>query len=220
MYECGSAVAQSTDIPQKGASHETGNATPQTHDDNFESPTRAKVVGGPRCSDSRDRQGERGSFSSRIGWHGGRDDYAPRARGTGGPGLLPQDPRGVPMGGAPRLGLYRDQKVRVVHPRLRGPHGEIPLPTSGKLRERQAFSDALLAEALRGLPAQKYQETVVEAAQAFGVSAIAVSTHLIETTTQKLKALKERSLKDFTPFALFLDTIHRGGGRLRGCPRD
>ena len=51
----------------------------------------------------------------------------------------------------------------------------------------------------------------MEAAQAFGVSATAVSTHLIEATTQKLKTFTERSLKDFTPFAVFLDTIHRGG---------
>lgn len=27
----------------------------------------------------------------------------------------------------------------------------------------------------------------------------------------KLAAIRKRSLKDFTPFALFLDTIHRGG---------
>ncbi len=79
------------------------------------------------------------------------------------------------------------------------------------LKERQAFSEELLGKALRGLSAQKYKETVVEAAQAFGVSPTAVSNHLIEATTQKLKDFKERSLDDFPPFALFLDTIHRGG---------
>ena len=30
-------------------------------------------------------------------------------------------------------------------------------------------------------------------------------------TTKKLKEFQERSLADFTPFAVFLDTIHRGG---------
>ncbi len=49
------------------------------------------------------------------------------------------------------------------------------------------------------------------AAQAFGVSPSAVSQHLVEATTQKLKDFKERALTDFTPFALFLATIHRGG---------
>ena len=128
-----------------------------------------------------------------------------------GPDYCPKIPGVYKWAGQPGSVYIGDQKVRVVHPRLRGPHGEIPLPTSGTLRERRAFSDALLAKALRGLSAQKYQETVVEAAQAFGVSATAVSTHLIEATTQKLKTFTERSLKDFTPFAVFLDTIHRGG---------
>jgi len=128
-----------------------------------------------------------------------------------GPDYCPKIPGVYKWAGQPGSVYIGDQKVRVVHPRLRGPHGEIPLPTYGKLRERRAFSDALLAKALRGLSAQKYQETVVEAAQAFGVSATAVSTHLIEATTQKLKTFTERSLKDFTPFAVFLDTIHRGG---------
>ena len=128
-----------------------------------------------------------------------------------GPDYCPKIPGVYKWAGQPGSVYIGDQKVRVVHPRLRGPHGEIPLPTYGTLRERRAFSDALLAKALRGLSAQKYQETVVEAAQAFGVSATAVSTHLIEATTQKLKTFTERSLKDFTPFAVFLDTIHRGG---------
>lgn len=104
-----------------------------------------------------------------------------------------------------------DQKVPVMRPRLRGPAGEIPLQTYLKLKERGAFSEALLGKVLRGLSAQQYRETVVAAAQAFGVSPTAVSQHLIEVTTQKLKDFKERSLADFTPFALFLDTIHRGG---------
>ncbi|MCH8041143.1 MAG: transposase [Nitrospinae bacterium] len=128
-----------------------------------------------------------------------------------GPDYCPKIPGVYKWAGQPGSVYIGDQKVRVVHPRLRGSHGEIPLPTYGKLRERRAFSDALLAKALRGLSAQKYQETVVEAAQAFGVSATAVSTHLIEATTQKLKTFTERSLEDFTPFAVFLDTIHRGG---------
>jgi len=126
-------------------------------------------------------------------------DYCPKTRGV------------YKWAGQPGSVFIGDQKVRVMHPRLRGPHGEIPLPTYRKLRARRAFSEELLGKVLRGLSAQKYQETVVEAAQAFGVSPTAVSTHLIEATTQKLKTFKERSLKDFTPFAVFLDTIHRGG---------
>ncbi len=99
----------------------------------------------------------------------------------------------------------------VMRPRLRGPGGEIPLATHGTLKARGPFSEALPGKLLRSLSAQTYRGTVVEAAQAFGVSPRAVSQHLVEATTQKLKDFKERALTDCTPFALFLDTIHRGG---------
>ena len=62
-----------------------------------------------------------------------------------------------------------DQKVRVNHPRLRSDMGEIPLPVYERLKEPGAFSEELLAKALRGLSAQKYRDTVVETANAFGV---------------------------------------------------
>jgi transposase-like protein len=64
---------------------------------------------------------------------------------------------------------------------------------------------------LAGLSARRYRETVVGAAEAFGVSPSAVSERLVEATSQKLKEFRERSLEDFAPFAVFLDTIHRGG---------
>jgi transposase-like protein len=52
---------------------------------------------------------------------------------------------------------------------------------------------------------------LVNAAQAFGVSPSGVSEHLVEATTARLKELRKRRLEAFAPFALFLDTIHRGG---------
>ncbi len=67
------------------------------------------------------------------------------------------------------------------------------MATYGKLKTRGPFSEALLGKLLRGLSAQKYRETGVEAAQAFGVSPSAVSQHLIEVTTQKLYEFKERT---------------------------
>ncbi|MEW5818423.1 MAG: transposase [Spirochaetota bacterium] len=104
-----------------------------------------------------------------------------------------------------------DQKVAVEHPRLRGPHGEIGLKSYQKLKEPDGFSEELLLKVMSGLSCRKYAETVVEAAQAFGVSASTVSRHIIEVTTKQLQEFKERSLSAFAPFAIFLDTIHRGG---------
>ena len=52
---------------------------------------------------------------------------------------------------------------------------------------------------------------MVEAANAFGVSASSVSRHIVSVTTKKLKEFKERDLSDFRTFAIFIDTIHRAG---------
>ncbi len=104
-----------------------------------------------------------------------------------------------------------DQKIRVAHPRLRGPQGEIELKSYGKLKSPEGFSEELLNKVLRGISCQKYSETVVEAAQAFGVSASAISQHIIAATSKQLHEFRERSLEGYVPFAIFLDTVHRGG---------
>jgi putative transposase len=105
-----------------------------------------------------------------------------------------------------------DQKVKVTRPRLRDVvWGEMPLPSYQRLKTPGQFSEELLEKLLRGVSAQKYEETVLDAAQAFGVSPSAISQKMVTLTAQKLKAFQERSLEDFKPFAIFLDTIHRGG---------
>jgi transposase-like protein len=104
-----------------------------------------------------------------------------------------------------------DQKVKAAHPRLRGPQGEIPLKSYQRLKGPEGFSEELLMKVMRGISCQKYSETVVEAAEAFGVSASSISRHIIEATTKQLQEFKHRSLSAFIPFAIFLDTIHRGG---------
>jgi len=113
------------------------------------------------------------------------------------------------QGGSVYIG---DQKIKkVARPRLRGPEGEIVLQSYRKLKEPGGFSDELLAKVLRGVSCRRYNETVTEAAEAFGVSAGAISAHIIKATTKKLREFKERSLSSFEPFAVFLDTVHRGG---------
>lgn len=104
-----------------------------------------------------------------------------------------------------------DQKVRVERPRLRGPDGEVKLRSYAQLRQSGAFSQELLEQALRGISAQKYEETVVGSAEAFGVSPSSISRHLVEATAAQLRAFRERDLSSFRAFAIFIDTIHRGG---------
>ena len=104
-----------------------------------------------------------------------------------------------------------DRKISVRHPRLRGPEGEIPLESYEALKKPGAFSEELLNKMLLGISARKYRETLMEAAGVFGVSSGTVSRHVVEATVQKLKEFKERVLSDIVPFAIFIDTIHRGG---------
>ena len=117
-----------------------------------------------------------------------------------------------------------DQKLAVEHPRLRGPEGEVGLRTYEQLKSRGGFSEELLAQVLRGMSARKYEETVTNAGKAFGVTPSSVSRHLVEATAKQLKqsrglfggtpsasASQERRLEVFSLFAMYLDTVHRGG---------
>ena len=78
------------------------------------------------------------------------------------------------------------------------------------LKQSGAFSEELLARALRGISGRRYGETVIDTASAFGVSASSVSRHFIEATAAKLKEFKERNLAGISVFAVFIDTVHRG----------
>lgn len=104
-----------------------------------------------------------------------------------------------------------DHKLKISKPRLRGPQGEITLPSYEKLKERGQFSGELLTKMMSGLSARRYEETVHNAANAFGVSPSSVSRHFVEATAKQLKQFLERSLAEFEPFAIMLDTVHRGG---------
>ena len=121
-----------------------------------------------------------------------------------------------------REGLYKwayqdgsiymgDRKIPVRHPRLRGEGGEIPLQSYEALKKPGIFSEEVLNKMLRGLSARKYRETLLETSHRFGVSPSTVSRHVVEMTTQKLQEFKERNLSGIRIFALFIDTIHRGG---------
>lgn len=102
------------------------------------------------------------------------------------------------------------QKVSIERPRLRRANQEVQLKSYEAMRQKEGFSEQLLAGALGGRSARRYRETLVNTAQAFGVSPSAISERLVEATTQNLKAFKERRLEDFNPFAVFIDTVHRG----------
>jgi putative transposase len=130
---------------------------------------------------------------------------------TAGPDYHPSTP-GLQKWASQRGSIYvGDQKIAVERPRLRSREGEVSLRTYEQLKQRGGFSEELLAQVLRGLSARKYEETVTEAGKALGVSPSSVSRHLVEATSKQLAEFKERRLDDLQLFAMYLDTVHRGG---------
>lgn len=126
-------------------------------------------------------------------------DYQPRKEGLY---KWASEPGSVLIGG---------QKVSLERPRLRRRDKEVRLKSYAAMQQTGNFSEELLGQALAGLSGRRYRETLVNSAQAFGVSPSVVSERLVEATAQRLKEFRERRLEDFAPFAVFLDTIHRGG---------
>lgn len=104
-----------------------------------------------------------------------------------------------------------DQKAKVRRPRIQGPDGEMPIPSYEKLKESGVFSDELMAKLMAGISGRQYKSTVTKAAEAFGVSPSSVSRHFVKASAKKLKDFVERDLSNFEPFAIMLDTVHRGG---------
>lgn len=128
-----------------------------------------------------------------------------------GPDYHPIDPRIRKWASQPGSVFIGGHKVKVEHPRLRGPEGERKLKSYEKLQDPSQFSEELLTKALRGLSGRKYRETVLETADCFGVSPSSVSRRLVQATTRKVKEFLERDLSSVDLFAVFLDTVHRGG---------
>lgn len=130
-----------------------------------------------------------------------------------GPDYSPQSPH-VRKWASEQGSVYiGDQKVKVQRPRVRDESTgcEIRLKSYEQMRQEGRFSEELLQKSLLGLSARRYKETVTEAASAFGVSSSSISRKIVDTTSEVLRSFKERDLSDFASFAIFLDTIHRGG---------
>lgn len=104
-----------------------------------------------------------------------------------------------------------DQKQKLRKPRAIRGGTEFVSPTYEKLKNSGVFSEELLAKLMAGISARQYKSTVTKATEAFGVSSSSVSRHFVKASAKKLKEFVERDLSKFEPFAILLDTVHRGG---------
>lgn len=112
------------------------------------------------------------------------------------------------QGGSVYLGK---SKVAVERPRLRGPQGEIHLQTYESLKKPDAFSEELLNQWLIGMSGRQYEQVVQSAVGVSGISPSSVSRKLIMAGAKRLEEFRERPLKDLALFAVYLDSVHRGG---------
>jgi hypothetical protein len=94
-----------------------------------------------------------------------------------------------------------------MHPRIRGPQGEISLESYAALKNQEHSQKELLQKVLRGISLQRYKETVIDSAHALELPPTSLSRHIVEVTAKKLAGFKERDLSSITPFAIFMDTI-------------
>lgn len=104
-----------------------------------------------------------------------------------------------------------DQKQKIQKPRAIRDGAEFVSPTYEKLKNSGVFSEELLAKLMAGISARQYKATVIKATEAFGVSPSSVSRHFVKASAKKLKEFVERDLSRFEPFAILMDTVHRGG---------
>lgn len=128
-----------------------------------------------------------------------------------GPDYAPKEP-GLHKWGYQNGSVFiGEAKARIRKPRAVKDASELQMPTYEKLKESGAFSEELLAKLMAGISARQYKATITKAAEAFGVSPSSVSRHFVKASAKKLKEFIERDLSGFEPFAILLDTVHRGG---------
>jgi transposase-like protein len=101
----------------------------------------------------------------------------------------------------------RDEKIPVNVPRVRNliENKEVPLKTYQRLQTPFKEDGDIMRRLLHGLSTHKYHESSALAAEAFGISASSLSKRFKRCSTDKLKALQNRSLAGYDCVAIFID---------------
>ncbi len=104
-----------------------------------------------------------------------------------------------------------ERKLQVTRPRLRSKatSKEVAVPAyeclTGDARMAARVRDILVA----GASARRYESVLPAVAGTVGVSKSAVSRRMVEASTEQLRALNERSMKDLKRLAIYIDGIAR-----------
>lgn len=105
------------------------------------------------------------------------------------------------------------QKLAVERPRLRNKKTgrEEPLQTYRAFQQPEPQRDAVYNRLIGGLSTRRYEQTVDDVAEGYGVSRSAVSRQMVTATATKLKQLYERDLSGFDVRVLLIDAVRVGG---------
>ena len=101
-----------------------------------------------------------------------------------------------------------DRQLHVQRPRLRDKGGhEVHVPAYDRLRGDAGMGQRVRDILVAGVSTRRYAHVLPQAAGTVGVSKSAVSRRFIEASAAQLAALNERSLKDVTVLAIYIDGI-------------
>jgi len=91
----------------------------------------------------------------------------------------------------------RDQKVPIMHPRVRNKatDAEVPLTAYQQMQEPYRGDRQTMLRLLQGISTHKYNESMELVPEVFGISASNLSRRFKKNTLVQLRALKSRSLK-------------------------
>lgn len=112
------------------------------------------------------------------------------------PGRYGYNPGSVKLAGS---------RIAVNVPRVRGPFGEIPLPSYERLHRGGELDEKLFRRVLSGISCRDYESAASDVPGALGLSKSTVSAQFVEASAAKLKEFQERDLRALDVVAIFMD---------------
>ena len=97
------------------------------------------------------------------------------------------------------------QRVPIRVPRVRGPEGEVPLPSYSRLRQGGELDEVLFRRVLYGISCRNYEKAAEAVPGAIGLSGTTVSRHFVEASSEKLQEFQERDLSGLDVVVILLD---------------
>jgi transposase-like protein len=109
-------------------------------------------------------------------------------------------------------------KVRLQKPRLRHRSGkEVPVPAYEMMRSNPSLGKRVNKALLNGVSTRRYDDVVVDVAEACGVSKSSVSREFIESSSRQLEELSQRRFDELEILIVSIDGVQFGDHRVVGA---